>query len=169
MQTKKCPFCAEDIVNEAVYCKHCKSDLSAKAQPAKKKTGLNCVGAAVFFGALFFILMLGAAATMDTTSLSTETDTAFHEPNICDINSYVAGAVIQGYAKYPDEAKQSCTYASMKDLGNHEYEINGYVKAKNAFGVEGRIYYTVVMRYKGGTTNDFDNWELVSGPEITTE
>jgi len=27
METKKCQYCAEDIANEAVYCKHCKSDL----------------------------------------------------------------------------------------------------------------------------------------------
>ena len=35
-ETKKCPFCSEDIAVEAVYCKHCKTDLN---EGETKKTG----------------------------------------------------------------------------------------------------------------------------------
>lgn len=35
-ETKKCPFCAETILKEANFCKHCKQDLSGA--PAKKTT-----------------------------------------------------------------------------------------------------------------------------------
>jgi uncharacterized membrane protein YvbJ len=30
---KKCPFCAEEIQNDAVFCKHCKSSLTNRSQP----------------------------------------------------------------------------------------------------------------------------------------
>ncbi len=33
-QTRKCPFCAEDIKAEAVKCKHCRADLRHPASPA---------------------------------------------------------------------------------------------------------------------------------------
>ncbi len=33
-QTRKCPFCAEDIKTEAVKCKHCRADLRHPASPA---------------------------------------------------------------------------------------------------------------------------------------
>ena len=29
---KKCPFCAEEIQNDAVFCKHCKSSLTNRGQ-----------------------------------------------------------------------------------------------------------------------------------------
>lgn len=32
-KTKACPFCGEDVLIQAIKCKHCHSDLSVQAQP----------------------------------------------------------------------------------------------------------------------------------------
>jgi len=55
--TKKCPFCAEEILTDAIKCKHCQSSLVVDeiqiAQPQPKKKG--GLGKYIGIGVLLFI------------------------------------------------------------------------------------------------------------------
>jgi len=68
--SKQCPFCAEVIKDEAIKCKHCGADLTAKAssfkltKSEKPKEGLflqtmNC-GCAIIFLIVFIVIVLVA-------------------------------------------------------------------------------------------------------------
>ena len=59
-QTKDCPFCGEQILVQAIKCKHCKSDLasgtSSQTSDAQQDEG-SCVKAGL--GCLGILLLLG--------------------------------------------------------------------------------------------------------------
>lgn len=63
-RTKQCPFCAETILAEAVVCKHCKSDLTAR-RPTKANLPFPPVpGAKATSGLAYFVLLVVITAIM---------------------------------------------------------------------------------------------------------
>ena len=54
---KPCPFCAEEIQDAAVVCKHCGRDLSTKAAPSENNRGGNRRGALVGVGVIAGLLL----------------------------------------------------------------------------------------------------------------
>jgi len=50
---KKCPFCSEEIQDEAIKCKYCKSEL--KTNPVNKKTRTAILLSAIFIGVIVVV------------------------------------------------------------------------------------------------------------------
>lgn len=55
-QTKQCPKCKEEILIDAVKCKHCGSDLNQKTPRRKNSIFTTCLGSLFFFFVVCFIV-----------------------------------------------------------------------------------------------------------------
>lgn len=58
--TKRCPFCAEDILAEAIVCKHCRRDInsSTEALPFKAVPGQVVTSGVMYFLAAFASILI---------------------------------------------------------------------------------------------------------------
>lgn len=65
-ETKSCPFCAEEVLAEAIVCKHCRRDIGAGPLPFSPVPGAVPTSGALYFlaaavGVILSFVLLGAA------------------------------------------------------------------------------------------------------------
>lgn len=70
--TKRCPFCGEEIKSMAIKCKHCGEYLESKDSPAKQQTKIKwkpiLKGIAIFYGFIILLALIVPSTTTNETS-----------------------------------------------------------------------------------------------------